>query len=337
MDLPDDPAVAHHINVFIVVCVIVVIAGVLRCYLLCRPHSDTISYPPRAADTPWLLWATQRALKFLWASQVVLTFVLIAALATTAVMVGNLDSLFEAIRETVNYPNEVVTDLQSFTPAGTTATFCESILANAINNATTYEVPDFREIDSFVSLMWVGIGLWASMVGFYVTADRIEVGAIQCIKNATGQEPCATLGTRARRLFCIGGIAGCFMWLCTFVFVGALVAARTAIVVGCDYVDVPEEAEYLFYTDSTQDHPFLETLKDALQTCGAPPRVLQHLNPGALSPQLATLYNVCDNLEDQLMALVVLGTFIFPITVLAAWWRQKNATEEIAANFEFLL
>lgn len=331
-DILKEPAVTYHIYFFIGVCVVTLVACGLRCWLLCRPHSDVVTYAARESGASWWQWAAKRAIKFLWASQTMLLLLISAALITVAVLVSDLELLFEAIKDVVNYPNLVLDDLYNFNPGGEV---CGPLLTEARGYAISYEVPDFKEIDSFVNLLWIAIGLWASMVGFYVAADRIEVGVIACVKRATGTEPCASFGTRARRLCCISGISGCFMWLCTFAFVGAILAARTAIVVGCDYIDVPTEARYLFYTDSTEEHPFLESVREGLLACGAPPSVVRHIEPGALSPQLAALYNVCDNLEDQLMALAVLGTFIFPTTVVAAWLRQSDQAGVTA--FEFLL
>ena len=326
MDLipSDNPAVEYHISVVIVVAVVVVIALLARCYLLCRTHSDTPREIFTQEDAPWYQVAALKGCEYLWTHQGILALVVVAALITTAVLVEDLSTLFDAIREVVNYPNVVLADLNTFEP---TNVACTDIVTNAKEATVAYDVPDFNEVDSFVNLMWIGIGLWASTIGIYVAAEGIERGVITCYKNSTGKDVCGSYGKRVRRLCCISGIAGGFMWLCTLIFVLALIGARTAVVIGCDYVEVPEESRYLFEEGVPDEHPFLEQLKARLADCGAPGRVTQHLEPGVLSPQLATLYNVCDNLEDQLMALVVLGTFIFPVAVLTAFLRQSREEE----------
>lgn len=292
----DDPAVRYHIGVLGVVAAVVCAATAARCYLVCRT--------PVAGIAGEAMWA--RACKFVGTYQLMFVAVIVVVLAIAGALVTNLDRLVEAIKVVIDYPNVVLADLHAFEP---TAGLCATVAATAKNSTAAYVVPDFEEIDNVADMLWLGIGLWAGAVGLYVVVN--SVGRTRCF--AAVNKSCT----------CIGSAAGACMWACTLALVIALIGARTAVVIGCDYVEVPEEARYLFDSSATNNHPFLETVITSLQQCNAPAALLEHLRPGALAAQLDTMHDVCDGVETQLMALVVVGTLTFPAAVLTAYLRQR--------------
>lgn len=320
----DEPTVQNHLDALIGISVAVVILACVRFRLVCRTHTDTKitkqSKPLDRFSRSWAVYYCKQICEQIWLGQTILLFITIAVVIVVSVALNDINSLFDAIQEVATYPKIVHKDLQSLTPNGNN-NVCVQVISKAKNLTLDYEVPNFQEVDNFVHLLWLAVGIWAGIVGLYLVSTRFEPIFLNFFKDVMGFNFCG--GGRLQRICCIGGISSIFMWSCTFVFVIVMLASRAAVMVGCDYVDLPEDAMYLFDENSVIDHPFLDTVKDNLEACANDATsVLRHLEPGVLSPQLATLYNVCDNLEDALLSLIVLATLIFPLTVFAAAIKQ---------------
>lgn len=288
----DSDIAQAHVTAAVAVASVGVALACVRFVLSCRQSrtgADTEDPRPcslRMVLRPWL-----------W-----LLALSVAVLVVTAAIVSGLDDLTEAIKTVVGYPNAVVADLRAM-PASTIPE-CAAFVNEARTKAEEYEVPDFTELDDYTHYAWYPSLAWAVIVGVYVSSHlwlhfcgraggRSEVPAMSC--TALGRT-CCTCSALISALF----------WAATIVLSVALIVVRGGVAVGCDQAEVPDEAKFLFYASKDNSHPFLDTLVDNLIACNVTPAVRQHLDPGALEGELGVLHTVCDSIEDELTALVVL-------------------------------
>ena len=303
----ENPAVGRHVVIAAVVLLVMLALVVTRWWLLCRAHSGAVG-TALPSIMPW--WKRGATLAWRGKHNALLPSIAAAVLITTATLESHIGTLESALRKVVAYPEEVLADLNTFFPTGE---ICTSVLATAKQATELYTVPDFNDIGDVVSALWLALGVWAGVVG-------LQVGISVCEHRSGAPKGRATL-----LCFCSAGIST-VMWLATLALVLAAIVVRTVAAIGCDHVDTPDAARFFFDDEATNNHPFLQETKTQLQQCGAPPQVVRHLEPGALAPQLAAVHNVCDGLQTDLMALVVIATLTFPAAVLVACLRQRAMT-----------